>query len=203
MVGENRKATIIFMHASEHGRSQDKFGFCFVTGVPATTGDTESLIRRIAFIRETQYGGFWDFTSDLAHGDTAYTNIALPAHTDNSYFTDPCGLQIFHLLSHENGAGGQTLLVDGFYAASILKELHPESYNLLSEVLIPTHSAGDEDAIYRARPISGHPILQHDPLDKDVLVQVRYANDHRSAMRNLEPSLVMPWLVLSFRCYRD
>ncbi|CCA73344.1 related to trimethyllysine hydroxylase [Serendipita indica DSM 11827] len=171
----------------------DRFGFCFISGVPATTEDTEKLVQRIAFIRHTQYGGFWDFTADLAHGDTAYTNIALPAHTDNSYFTDPCGLQMFHLLMHEQGTGGQTLLVDGFYAASILKELHPDSYELLSNVLIPTHSAGDEDTLYRARPLSGNPILRHDPLNKNTLIQVRYANDHRSAMRNVEPGMMMDW----------
>ena len=32
----------------------DKFGFCFVSGVPATPEATEGLSRRIAFIRETQ-----------------------------------------------------------------------------------------------------------------------------------------------------
>lgn len=31
-------------------------------------------------------GTFWDFTSDLAKGDTAYTTLALGAHTDNTYF---------------------------------------------------------------------------------------------------------------------
>ena len=31
-------------------------------------------------------GRFWEFTSDLAKGDTAYTNLALGAHTDNTYF---------------------------------------------------------------------------------------------------------------------
>lgn len=36
-------------------------------------------------------GGFWDFTSDLGHGDTAYTDLALGAHTDTTYFTDPVG----------------------------------------------------------------------------------------------------------------
>ena len=30
-------------------------------------------------------GKFWEFTADLAKGDTAYTNIALGAHTDNTY----------------------------------------------------------------------------------------------------------------------
>lgn len=31
-------------------------------------------------------GKFWEFTADLAKGDTAYTNMALGAHTDNTYF---------------------------------------------------------------------------------------------------------------------
>jgi hypothetical protein len=31
-------------------------------------------------------GTFWDFTSDLAKGDTAYTTLALAAHTDTTYF---------------------------------------------------------------------------------------------------------------------
>lgn len=31
-------------------------------------------------------GKFWEFTADMAKGDTAYTNIALGAHTDNTYF---------------------------------------------------------------------------------------------------------------------
>lgn len=36
-----------------------------------------------------QDGKFWDFTSDLAKGDTAYTTLALGAHTDNTYFVRP------------------------------------------------------------------------------------------------------------------
>ncbi|EUC56962.1 taurine catabolism dioxygenase, TauD/TfdA family protein, partial [Rhizoctonia solani AG-3 Rhs1AP] len=59
----------------------DEFGFCFISGVPPNPQDTETLTRRIAFI----HGGFWDFTSDLEHGDTAYTNLALGAHTDTTY----------------------------------------------------------------------------------------------------------------------
>lgn len=31
-------------------------------------------------------GTFWDFTSNLAKGDTAYTTLALGAHTDTTYF---------------------------------------------------------------------------------------------------------------------
>lgn len=67
---------------------QEEFGFCFVSGVPATPEATEELVRRIAFTRETHYGGFWDFTADLAHGDLAYSDVPLRAHTDTTYFTD-------------------------------------------------------------------------------------------------------------------
>ena len=36
------------------GFAKDRFGFCFVSGVPATTEATEELAKRISFIRETQ-----------------------------------------------------------------------------------------------------------------------------------------------------
>lgn len=75
-------------------------GFVFVSGTPATPEATEKLLERIAFVRVTHYGGFYDFIPDLAKADTAYTNLALPAHTDTTYFTEPAGLQAFHLLSH-------------------------------------------------------------------------------------------------------
>ncbi|KAF8907359.1 hypothetical protein CPB84DRAFT_1813601 [Gymnopilus junonius] len=169
-----------------------EFGFCFVSGVPATPEATEQLALRIGFIRETQYGKFWDFTSDLAKGDTAYTTLALGAHTDNTYFTDPCGLQLFHLLSHTEGTGGETLLVDGFYAASIMKELHPEAYDLLSRVPVPAHAAGEPSELYTPYPQSGYPVLRHDSTTGE-LIQVRWNNDDRSVMNHLTPELVEKW----------
>jgi trimethyllysine dioxygenase len=42
--------------------------------------------------------------------------MALPAHTDTTYFSEPVGLQFFHLLEHR-GTGGKSLYVDGFNAA--------------------------------------------------------------------------------------
>ncbi|KIJ51058.1 hypothetical protein M422DRAFT_245033 [Sphaerobolus stellatus SS14] len=177
----------------------DRFGFCFVTGVPVTPEETEKLSRRIGNIRETQYGGFWDFTADLKHGDTAYTNIALKAHTDTTYFTDPCGLQLFHLLSHTQGSGGQTVLVDGFYVASLLSTLDPEVYATLSNVPIPAHSAGSSadspntlQYLYHPKPKVGYPILNHDKITRE-LIKVRYNNDDRSIMNHLAPGMVEKW----------
>ncbi|KAH7927959.1 Trimethyllysine dioxygenase [Leucogyrophana mollusca] len=170
----------------------DLFGFCLVSDVPPTPGATEKLSERIGFIRETQYGKFWEFTADLSKGDTAYTTMALGAHTDNTYFTDPCGLQLFHLLSHTEGSGGATLLVDGFYVASILKELYPELHSIISRVPIPAHAAGEPSALYQPNAPSGYPVLAHDIVTNE-LVQVRWNNDDRSVMSRLDPSLVEDW----------
>jgi len=106
--------------------------------------------------------------------------------------TDPSGLQLFHLLSHTDGLGGATLLVDGFYVASILKDLHPELYSILSTIPIPAHAAGDETAIYQPSPKSGYPVLNHDPATRE-LYQVRWNNDDRSVMDRLDPKIVEEW----------
>lgn len=180
-------------------RKIECFGFCFVTGVPATPEDTERLALRIGRIRETHYGGLWDFTADLKHGDTAYTNIALSAHTDTTYFTDPCGLQIFHLLSHTRGTGGQTLLVDGFHVASLLSTLEPEYYKILSMIPVPAHSAGASGGssktmtyLYHPKPEVGYPIINLESTSGE-LTHVRYNNADRSVMHHLKPEIVEAW----------
>ncbi|KLO17232.1 mitochondrial protein [Schizopora paradoxa] len=168
------------------------FGFCFIKGVDATPQATEELTMKIGNIRHTQYGGFWDFTSDLAKGDTAYTTLALQAHTDTTYFTDPCGLQLFHLLSHTNGHGGESLLVDGFHVASLLHSSNPEAFDILTRVRVPTHAAGEPGAFYSSAP--GNPIINlgHGSRSKDV-VQIRYNNDDRSVMKDLKSAELEKW----------
>ena len=106
--------------------------------------------------------------------------------------TDPCGLLLLHLLSHTGGTGGATLLVDGFYVATIMKELHPEAYDLLSRIPIPAHAAGEPSGLYRPSPPSGYPVLAHDAFTGE-LTQVRWNNDDRSVMNHLPSDLVEKW----------
>ena len=61
------------------------------------------------------FGPDWSFTADLAKPDTAYTNLGIGLHTDATYYNQPMGIQIFHVLSHV-GNGGETMLADGFSA---------------------------------------------------------------------------------------
>jgi len=136
------------------------------------------LVERIAFIRHTHYGGLWDFTANLAKKDTAYTDLPLGVHTDSTYFSDPTGLQLLHLLEHK-GDGGITLLVDGFKAARILRDEYPDSYRILSNVRVPSHTSGNADI--SIQPYAPFPVLNHHPVDGE-LMQIRWNNDDRATM---------------------
>lgn len=174
------------------------YGLCFVSDTPPTPAATQALLERIAFIRLTHYGGFWDFTSLARPTDMAYTNLGLAAHTDTTYFTDPCGLQMFHLLSHTDGAaGGESIFVDGFAAARHLYETQPDMYRVLSETRVVSHASGNDDvgSIDNAAAQRGYPVFVHDipfsslspssssssPYDPTHLTQIRWNNDDRSS----------------------
>ncbi|KAI9673180.1 MAG: hypothetical protein M1817_003042 [Caeruleum heppii] len=156
-----------------------QYGFCYVDGCPVSPAKTQELLERIAFIRHTHYGGLWDFTSDLASKDTAYTSLPLGAHTDTTYFSDPAGLQMFHLLSHTDGSGGASLLVDGFQAAETLRREDLQAYAILSRVRVPSHASGNEGL--SIRPHAPFPVLNHHPVSGE-LTQVRWNNDDRATM---------------------
>lgn len=155
-------------------------GFCYVDGTPSENPlFTKMLLERISFIRETHYGGFYDFTADLASNDTAYTNIALEAHTDTTYFSDPAGLQAFHLLSHTDGEGGASLLVDGFKAAEELRQTDRKAYEILSTVNVHAHASGNEGI--SIQPYRGFPVLEHDSATGDLL-RVRWNSSDRASI---------------------
>lgn len=129
----------------------------------------------------------------MSHGDLAYSTVALPAHTDTTYFTDPAGLQIFHLLSHQ-GEGGATLLVDGFHAAKMLRDLHPESYDILVRTPVPCHASGTPGTMLR--PFLSSPVLT---LQGDALRQVRWNNEDRGVLTGMSARHIRDWYMAARR----
>lgn len=128
--------------------------------------------------------------------DTAYTNLALPAHTDNTYFSDPSGLQAFHLLSHTDGSGGESLLVDGFHAASVLARESPAAYDVLANYPIPWHASGNEGTTIV--PFRKFPVLEFGDAkegERAELVRVRWNNDDRGVvnLRSHSGLMVSRW----------
>jgi len=149
-----------------------------VEGVPVDPSSTQKLLERISFIRPTHYGGFWDFTADLRFKDTAYTSEGLGAHTDNTYFTDPARLQLFHMLSHIEGEGGASLLVDGFRATEVLLRESRKHALALKHLKQPSHASGNEDV--SIQPHDAAAVFQcHNETNE--LFQIRWNNYDRTA----------------------
>lgn len=158
-----------------------RFGFCFVEGTPATPEGTQSVATRIAYIRETIFGGYWDFTANLQHKDTAYTSLAIGPHTDGTYSFDAPGYQMLHVLKFD-GQGGENVFVDAFRIAEIMQAETPELYRVLTEIEVPGQYIDHERGIHL---MARRPLFRLDATGR--LAQVSF-NNHDRAPFALEPS---------------
>jgi trimethyllysine dioxygenase len=147
-----------------------QYGFCIVEGTPATAEDSEALIRRVGYVRETVFGGFWEFQPDLSKADTAYTTLELRGHTDATYSHDAPGFQLLHCLEFD-GSGGESTIVDGFAVARRIEAEAPEAFEVLSTVAVPGQYIGDGAHLMSAR--TGVPARSHGSARAGVVQQLR------------------------------
>jgi trimethyllysine dioxygenase len=149
-----------------------QYGFCIVKDTPPTAGATEELLRRVAYVRHTIFGGFWEYSGDMAMADTGYSTTELRNHTDGTYSHDAPGFQMLHCLA---GAvsGGESTLVDGFAIARRLESESPDAFEVLSSVAVPGQYIGDGSHLMAARPV-----FRHDHTGR--LVQVSFNNYDRA-----------------------
>jgi trimethyllysine dioxygenase len=150
-------------------------GFALASGVPATIEATKELVKRIGYVRETIFGGMWDFTANLAFKDTAYTSAAIGPHTDGTYSIDSPGFQMFHCLKFD-GSGGDSTLVDGFKVADQIRQADPLAFEVLSTVKVPAQYLGDGVHLRAEHPIIG---LDHN----GDFAQIAYNNYDRAPFR--------------------
>ena len=149
-----------------------QYGFCLVIGTPATAAASEALIRRAGYIRETIFGGFWEFQADMSKADTAYSTLELRGHTDATYSNDAPGSQLLHCLEFV-GTGGESTIVDAFTIARRMEAEHPGLFEVLSSVVVPGQYIGDGAHLLAARPV-----FRHDHTGR--LVQVSFNNYDRA-----------------------
>jgi trimethyllysine dioxygenase len=158
----------------QHLEAVARYGFCFVEGVPATPEATRAVATRIAYLRETIFGAYWDFTDNMEHKDTAYTSMAIGPHTDGTYSFDAPGYQMFHCLLADC-TGGENTLIDGFRVAEIMRRDDPSAYRTLTEVSIPGRYLDDSRGVHL---MARRPLFRLD--DSGELVQVSYNNLDRA-----------------------
>ena len=129
-------------------------GLVLVEGLPSEVAATRQLAERIAYVRETIFGGVWDFQADGARADSAYSNEAVGLHTDGTYSEDPPGVQALHCLAFD-GEGAFSVFADGFRVAARLRSEAPEAFRFLSEIEVPGEYLGDGVHLLARHPVLG------------------------------------------------
>ena len=108
------------------------YGFAKMTGCEKKSGTVVKIAKLFGYVRETNYGKWFDVKSKTSAVNLAYTNLALRAHTDNPYRNPVPTMQILHCLKSST-KGGDSKVVDGFNAALRLKKENKNYFNLLSK----------------------------------------------------------------------
>lgn len=108
-------------------------GFMLIHGTPTQADSILSIARRFGFVRDTNFGAFFEVYSRPESTDLAYRPVALGPHTDNPYRNPVPGIQLLHCLQNET-SGGLSTLVDSLAVAQQLQQEDPQGFALLASV---------------------------------------------------------------------
>ncbi|MFT5433853.1 MAG: gamma-butyrobetaine dioxygenase [Myxococcota bacterium] len=108
-------------------------GVALVRGIGSERGSVLTYAERIGYVRETNYGRLFDVEAVADPEHLAYTGVALALHTDNPYRRPVPGLQLLHCLE-SSAEGGETVLLDGFRAATELCAIDGPAFEVLTKL---------------------------------------------------------------------
>lgn len=146
-----------------------RFGFAKLVNGPTAPQSLLDVIKRFGFVRETNYGAWFEVRSEVKPVNLAYTGMGLQAHTDNPYRDPVPTLQLLYCLEN-TVEGGESLLVDGFMAANRLKKENQEAFELLSSFNARFAYEGEEGVALRSK----RPMIELDP--EGNVIAVRFNN---------------------------
>ena len=154
------------------------YGFAKMTGGPVTSGALLKVVNLFGYVRETNYGKWFEVRTEVNPTNLAYTGLGLQAHTDNPYRDPVPTLQILYCL--ENSAeGGDSMVVDGFAAALRLRQEDPEGFDLMSRHCARFEYSGSKGVRLTAR----RPMIELSPDGE--LMGVRFNNRSSAAITDL------------------
>lgn len=143
-------------------------GFVVLENVPTKEGQVLKVISELGYTRETNYGTLFEVRTEVNPNNLAYTNMGLGSHTDNPYRDPLPTIQLLHCLESST-EGGDSVLVDGFKAATVLRQESKEDFDILTSTWI-NFRFSDAKTDLRSRV----PMIELN--DKSEIVKVRYNN---------------------------
>lgn len=107
-----------------------RYGYLILYGVPTDPERILQVGRHYGYVKETNFGRYFEVYSRPSGNDLAYRSVALGPHTDNPYRNPVPGIQLLHCLVNET-SGGLSTLADSLKVLGRLCEEDPDGYALL------------------------------------------------------------------------
>ena len=155
-----------------------RYGFGVMTSVPTRSGALVDVARMFGFVRETNYGPWFEIRAEVNPNNLAYTNLGLQAHTDNPYRDPVPTLQLLSCLEN-TVEGGESVVVDGFRAAQRLRDESPGGFALLTRHCARFEYAGSAGV----RLQSKRPMIELGPDGE--LIAIRFNNRSAAAFTDI------------------
>jgi [2-(trimethylamino)ethyl]phosphonate dioxygenase len=172
-----------------------RYGFAILTEVPRDSGSLCEVVKLFGYVRETNYGRWFEVRAEVNPTNLAYTNLGLQAHTDNPYRDPVPTLQILSCL--ENSVdGGDSIVVDGFMVAERLRRSNPRGFDLLSRYPARFEYAGSSDVHLRAK----RPFIELGP-DGEIIA-IRFNNRSTAPLVDV-PYVDMPDFYSAYRQFAE
>jgi gamma-butyrobetaine dioxygenase len=155
-----------------------RYGFALLSGVPCESGALCKVAELFGYVRETNYGRWFEVRAEVNPSNLAYTNLGLQAHTDNPYRDPVPTLQLLCCLEN-TVEGGDSIVVDGFKAAERLQQENWRQFELLSKYCARFEYAGSPGVRLRAK----RPIIELGPDGE--LIAIRFNNRSAAAFTDI------------------
>lgn len=172
-------------------------GFLLLTGVPAEPGAVLEVAATLGYVRETNYGRLFDVRVEATPANLAFTGLPISPHTDNPYRDPVPTLQLLHCLVNA-ADGGESGLLDGFRAASLLRAEDAAAFDCLTSTPV-TFSYSDASTDLRAT----RPMIALGPAGR--IREVRYNSRSLPPMRprrNVAPQQAAEEMRAFYLAYR-
>jgi gamma-butyrobetaine dioxygenase len=172
-----------------------RYGFALLADVPLESGYLCKVAEAFGYVRETNYGRWFEVRAEVSPNNLAYTNLGLQAHTDNPYRDPVPTLQLLACL--ENSVeGGESIVVDGFKIAQRLKQESAGGFHLLTAYPARFEYRGSAGVRLKAK----RPLIELGPDGE--LIAVRFNNRSLAPLTDI-PFADMPDYYAAYRRFAE
>jgi len=133
-----------------------RYGYLTFYNTPTKQDSLLHIAEQYGFVRETNFGRYFEVFSKPQANDLAYTPHAIGPHTDNPYREPVPGIQLLHCLDNQT-QGGYSTLVDSLSIAKLIQTEHPKAYQLLTDTIVRFRFYDLDCEL-----VSFHPLIEQD-----------------------------------------